>query len=405
MERGANVEAWLVVARLLPLPRRRQRAGGGGGVGDQRVQMGLDRGIAGGQLALIRLEEFEVLLQDEDVLRAVMAGERGGDLRLGGLAPGVPMLGERLRIGPPGDDVTDNAQPGDAAEIAEHGRELEVHLQQRLLHALDMCGGALHQGLAVAQIRAQGGDGGGGAETAAQQADAVQLLDPLAVHDVALPPRDVLHVMRVDEHHLEAPGLEDLVEGDPVHPGRFHRDGGDAAGREPVGAAMEFGRDGRERPHRGRVPVGGDGDVVLGRPAIDPRGVRVHALEECGAGCRLLAMTRLMALHGMLLLDRVRRSIRGQGMRRRGILLNGITRRRACHHCRRRGIPQTRLGDGLTRSTIGLVGHGPGGSRHYTQPFVADQFLDCSLMTPSCDGLGSAPGNPGRSSLPDSLRA
>ena len=91
--------------------------------------------------------------------------------------------------------------------------ELEVHLQQGLLHPMDVGCGTLHQRLAVAQIGAQGGDGGGRPEAAAQQADAMQLLEPLAVHDIGLASGDVLDVPRVDKDHLEAPGLEDLVEG------------------------------------------------------------------------------------------------------------------------------------------------------------------------------------------------
>ena len=78
MERGANVESRPIVARLLPRPRRGQWAGRGGRLGGQRLDVGLDRGIARGQLALIDVEEFEILLQDEDVLGAVMPGEGGG---------------------------------------------------------------------------------------------------------------------------------------------------------------------------------------------------------------------------------------------------------------------------------------------------------------------------------------
>src|SRR6266536_2830592 len=41
----------------------------------------------------------------------------------------------------------------------------------------------------------------------------------------------------------------------------------------------------------------------------------------------------------------------GTGMRRRMILLPGITRRAACHHCRRRSIPWTTLAHGLNSTT------------------------------------------------------
>ena len=96
VERGANVEPWLIVARLLPRPWRGQRAGGGGDLGGQRVDVGLDRRVAGGQLALKRVVELEVLLQHEEVLGAVVPGEGGRDLGRRGLTPVVPMLCEGL---------------------------------------------------------------------------------------------------------------------------------------------------------------------------------------------------------------------------------------------------------------------------------------------------------------------
>jgi hypothetical protein len=108
----------------------------------------------------------------------------------------------------------------------------------------------------------------------------MQLLEPLAVHDIGLPTGDVLHVTRVDEDYVEAARLEDLVEGDPVDAGGFHGHGGHAARGEPVSEALEIRREGRERAHWGRVPVGGNGDVVRFGAAIDARGIRVHALQK-----------------------------------------------------------------------------------------------------------------------------
>jgi len=98
VERGANVESGLIVTRLLFRPRGRQRASRGGRLGGQRLDVGLDRGIARGQLALIGVEEFEILLQDEDVLGAVMPGEGGRDLGRRGLTPVVAMLGKGVGV-------------------------------------------------------------------------------------------------------------------------------------------------------------------------------------------------------------------------------------------------------------------------------------------------------------------
>ena len=108
----------------------------------------------------------------------------------------------------------------------------------------------------------------------------MQFLEPLAVDDIGFPTRDVFHVTRVDEDHVEAPRFQDLVEGNPVDPGGFHRHGGDAARGEPVGQAMEIRRERGERAHRGRVPVRGHGDIMHGGAAIDARGIGIQALQE-----------------------------------------------------------------------------------------------------------------------------
>jgi hypothetical protein len=62
----------------------------------------------------------------------------------------------------------------------------------------------------------------------------VQLLQPLSVVDVGLAARNVLDVARVHEEYLEAAGLEDLEDRDPVHSCRFHRDGRDADLFQPI---------------------------------------------------------------------------------------------------------------------------------------------------------------------------
>jgi hypothetical protein len=46
------------------------------------------------------------------------------------------MLREDVGVGMTRDDVAENAQPGDAGDIADHDGELEVHLDQGLLHVV-----------------------------------------------------------------------------------------------------------------------------------------------------------------------------------------------------------------------------------------------------------------------------
>lgn len=91
--------------------------------------------------------------------------------------------------------------------------ELEIHLDQRFLHTLNETARALNECRAVPEIPAQGNDAVGGAETPAQEAEDVEVAEPFAVRDITLAAREVLHVTRVDEDHLETAGIEDLEDG------------------------------------------------------------------------------------------------------------------------------------------------------------------------------------------------
>jgi hypothetical protein len=72
-----------------------------------------------------------------------------------------------------------------------------------------------------------------------QEAYAMQLLEPPAVARVALPARDVPDVKGIDEQDLQAAGLQDLVDRDPVDARGLHGDGLDAAIDQPAGQSVQ----------------------------------------------------------------------------------------------------------------------------------------------------------------------
>ena len=211
--------------------RRRRR----GGLCRQRVHMRLDGDVAGCELRLARVVEREVLLQDEEVLGPVMPGERRDDLGVRRVTAMIAMRGQLLRIAVTGDDVAQNAEAGDAGDIADDERQLHIHLHQGFLHAQHVHAARLEQGMAVTQIRPERDDLRPRPKTRPEEADAVQVTDPLAVGDIGLPARHILEMARIDEEHLEAAGLQDLVDRNPVHPGGFHGHTGHATGRQPIG--------------------------------------------------------------------------------------------------------------------------------------------------------------------------
>jgi len=132
----------------------------------------------------------------------------------------------------------------------------------------------------VAQVTPQGGDVRLGSEARAEQAEGVELLDPLAIDEVRLAAGNILHVTGVDEQHVEAARLEDLVERNPVDAGGLHRHRLDAACLEPVGEALEVVGQTREAPNRPLVAVLWHSDPVSRGADVDPGGIQVNFLKK-----------------------------------------------------------------------------------------------------------------------------
>ena len=105
-------------------------------------------------------------------------------------------------------------------------------------------------------------------------------LDPLAVGHIAFASGHVLDVPGIDEEHREASCLQHVIERDPIHAGRLHRDGVDVTGREPVGQVDERMREAPELPHRLLVSVWGDRHPMTPGPNVDTRGIEMHLLQE-----------------------------------------------------------------------------------------------------------------------------
>jgi hypothetical protein len=201
----------------------------------------------------------------------------------------------------------------DPGDVADHVVELKVHEHHGLLHALDVGGGGLDELVAMTHQAAESGHGRIGPKASAQEPKGVQLLDPLAVEDVALASRNSLDVAGVDEEHLDAALFEDLVEGNPVDARGLHGDGVDAARLEPVGQRDELVREALELAHGLFVSIIGDRDPVALAPAVDSGGVEVDLLEDSLLSLGALGgRSSTLAFHRGLLHDQ-EASTRGQG--------------------------------------------------------------------------------------------
>lgn len=75
----------------------------------------------------------------------------------------------------------------------------------------------------------------------------LQTLRCFSIEHVALgPARGMPRLAWLDQQHLETARLEQLEQRDPVDAGRFHNNGSDVAGPQPVGQSDEVGRTGAE---------------------------------------------------------------------------------------------------------------------------------------------------------------
>ena len=89
------------------------------------------------------------------------------DLFFGSSAAVVAVGRQGCGLGDAGDDVAQDAHTGHAGNVADHVVQLEIHLDQSLLHAVDARRCSLHQLLSVPKIRTQRCDLRGGPEAAA----------------------------------------------------------------------------------------------------------------------------------------------------------------------------------------------------------------------------------------------
>jgi hypothetical protein len=166
--------------------------------------------------------------------------------------------------------------------------------------------------LPLPQITTQHHHLGGRPERRRQQTIAVQPLQPLTIMDVGLgPARHMPRLPWINQEHLEAAGLQQLKQRNPVDARRFHSDGLDPALLQPIGQANQVRRAGAKAAHVGwylggmigarrRSGLGWHGHPVLAGVNVDPGGLRVghmQAFTRRGLTKVLLSARRHSGLH------------------------------------------------------------------------------------------------------------
>ncbi len=216
------------------------------------------------------------LTQHEQVLFAPVAGQRFRDFLRAGLDAAVAVACQRPRVTLASDDVPDNQLAAQSHHIGEHLGELDVHLHQRLLHALDPTALLDQQHVTLTRHRPQLADLGVWTKRRAQQTQAHELLQPLAVLHVALAPGDVLHLPRIDQPDFQAALFEHFKHRDPVHASGLQRYGVHAAREQPAGHRVQVGRHRAELAHRVIGQMRGHRHPVARCAHINARGIGKH---------------------------------------------------------------------------------------------------------------------------------
>ena len=123
----------------------------------------------------------------------------------------------------------------------------------------------------------------------------MQQLNPLAVPHVGLAARNVAQLPGVDQQDLDAAGLQQFVEGNPVNVGALHRHRFHPLLQQPLGQLLQLRHGGAEGAHV-RRPFAHlrSAHPVLPTPQVDPRYLGVYPRQGCQtATLPLRALLRL----------------------------------------------------------------------------------------------------------------
>ena len=217
--------------------------------------------------------------QRKQVLGPPVTFQRRNQGGAAGFDPPVGQIGQACRVPLTVQDGVGNGQAGYSGQVGDSVMQMDVHLIERLLHVQHAPRSGLDQVVAMTQQGAHRTDLVSGSERGPQQTHRVQVAQPLAVGHVGLTSGYRVHVTRVDQHHVEAMGLQDLEHRDPVDPGRLHRHRGYLAFLEPVGQGVQVASKGGKVPDRVRVAIRAHRRVHRRGAHVQACGVRMDGIR------------------------------------------------------------------------------------------------------------------------------
>ena len=141
------------------------------------------------------------------------------------------------------------------------------------------------------------------AEAAAQQADGVEVLQPLAILHIGLATGQVFAMARVDQADFDPRRCQDLEEWNPVNAGGLHGHGGHAAFLQPIPQLKEILGEGGEGAHGAGATAGWHRHVNLARTDVNAGGVKVENGELRGGGFCFWRIAFVTRSHTVPLVD------------------------------------------------------------------------------------------------------
>ena len=138
----------------------------------------------------------------------------------------------------------------------------------------------------MAEDRTDGANVFGWTKAGAEQADGVQILQPLAVADIGLAAGQIFAMAGIDQADLQPRGFEDLEQRDPVNAGGLHGHGLHPTSPEPIAQLEQIVGEGGEGADRFGIGVARHGHLNEPGADIDAGGVRMESGQlRVGFGC------------------------------------------------------------------------------------------------------------------------